>query len=185
MSVHEQIGDIVAQLAASSTSRAPAVIDDPLDKLFERLRDSDDQSSQAEAEDLIWALWCAHEDEAARNLLNYAIGSLSCNEHQEAERLLDELVLGWPDWSEAWNKRATLYFLCGRFVESMQDISRALALEPRHFGAMAGFGQICLQIGDEHSALVAFECALNENPNLDAVRDAAEALWLRLTPKLH
>ena len=55
---------------------------------------------------------------------------------------LDEIVGAAPNWAEAWNKRATVLFLLGEHDRSLADIDRVLALEPRHFGALAGVGMI-------------------------------------------
>jgi Tfp pilus assembly protein PilF len=50
------------------------------------------------------------------------------------------------------------------------NIHRTLELEPRHYGAICGFGQICLSLGDTDSALFAFDAALRVNPHLGDVR---------------
>ena len=183
----EEIARMVAELAqGGGPGRLSADLSsEPLDELFHTLRHTDDDSKRAEAEDLIWALWCSHEDEDARRALNHAIGAISRHELEQAEPLLDELVETWPGWAEAWNKRATLHYLRDQHIESVQDIRRTLALEPRHFGALSGFGRICLQAGDEHSALVAFDYALEANPNLSGVQDTAAALRDKLRPQLH
>ena len=97
-----------------------------------------------------------------------------------AERVLDDLVRDHPDWAEAWNKRATLYFILDRDGDSTADIVETLRLEPRHFGALSGFGQICLRRGDEAGALVAFEEAVRIHPGLDGARQAVEVLAQKL-----
>ena len=98
----------------------------------------------------------------------------------EASRV-EELI--WAAWmshadpaAEAELERATLYFRLGRDAESVRDIQRTLALEPRHFGAICGFGQICLRKGDRAGALFAFDAALRIDPHLGAVRAAFEEL---------
>ena len=90
-----------------------------------------------------------------------------------------------PDWAEAWNKRATLYYMLGRDEDSVRDIHRTLELEPRHFGALSGFAQICLRAGDRGSALVAFETALRINPHLNLVQAAVVELNQSFPSYLH
>ncbi|MCP5155799.1 MAG: tetratricopeptide repeat protein [Ectothiorhodospiraceae bacterium] len=158
---------------------------EPLDDLFRTLAEADDRSSRSEAEDLIWALWCSHADARAARAMRHAIGALSRGDLEAAGRLLDDLVVAQPDWAEAWNKRATVRFLEGRNAESVDDIVRTLRLEPRHFGALGGLGQICLRVGDETGALVAFEYALRRNPNLDSLREEVARLRPRLLRTLH
>ena len=86
------------------------------------------------------------------------------------------------DWAEAWNKRATLYFLQDRDEESVADIEATLKLEPRHFGALGGFGQICLRQDEPVSARIAFEKALLVNPHLDGVREIVHELGAEYRP---
>ena len=157
----------------------------PLDALFDTLHNTEDSHARAEAEDLNWALWCAHEDDVAHKSMQKAIGALARQDFHESRLLLDQLVVSWPDWAEAWNKRATVYFLMEKYVESLADIARTLTLEPRHFGAASGLAQICLKTGDEHSALLAFDYTLSVNPNLSAVRETAEFLRSTIGVTLH
>jgi Flp pilus assembly protein TadD len=114
-----------------------------------------------------------------------AIGAMARANLGEAADLLDALVLDAPGWAEVWNKRATLHFLQERDLESVRDIQRTLALEPRHFGAMSGFGQICLRAGNDVAALVAFQAALALNPNLVPIREALATLERKLHRTLH
>ncbi len=47
-----------------------------------------------------------------------------------------------PTWSEAWNKRATVLYLMGKYELSQADIDKVLELEKRHFGALSGQGLV-------------------------------------------
>ena len=75
-----------------------------------------------------------------------------------------------PEFAEAWNRRATLLYLMGEFTLSMQDIQQTLALEPRHFGAISGMGQILLRQNKLRDARSAFHKALEINPHLHGAR---------------
>ena len=115
----------------------------PLDRLFHLLAHAERSEERAEAEELIWALWCSHEDESASRALHKATGAMNRGELDEARATLDRLVEAHPGWAEAWNKRATAHFLANEDLASLDDILVTLRLEPRHFGAICGFGQIC------------------------------------------
>ena len=51
-----------------------------------------------------------------------------------------------------------------RAEQSLEDLTRTLEREPRHFGALSGLGQICLHAGEMTSALLAFERVLTIDP---------------------
>lgn len=144
--------------------------DSRLDALFEALQADEPVPSTEEIEDEIWAIWTSHADPALEAHMQRAISAIARRRFEEAERLLDDLVRQAPRWAEAWNKRATLRFLQHRDADSMADIRRTLELEPRHFGAICGFGQICLRHGETAAAAGVFAAALELNPHLDSVR---------------
>ncbi|MBM3570772.1 MAG: tetratricopeptide repeat protein, partial [Alphaproteobacteria bacterium] len=135
-----------------------------LDALFGDLAAQAPPQPHHEIEDAIWALWTSHEDPTAAAAMERAITMISRKRHAAAEALFTRMVQDHPDWPEAWNKRATLYYLMGRDDDSIADIHRTLELEPRHFGAICGFAQICLRNGDAQKAIATFEAALAINP---------------------
>ena len=118
----------------------------------------------------------AYRDSAAAFDLERATRALTALDFPAAEDILARLVATHPDFAEAWNKRATLYYMQSRDEESVINIHRTLELEPRHYGAICGFAQICLSLGDTDSALFAFDAALRVNPHLEAVREAIDKL---------
>jgi Tfp pilus assembly protein PilF len=176
--VFDPIADLL-KLVLACPGRAPAQGQEAsreLDALFRGLAANPPPRPPGELEDEIWALWTEHADPGLAQRMERAIAAMARKSFQEALLELDTLVADAPDWAEAWNKRATLYYLMGRHDESMADIARTLALEPRHFGAICGFGQICLAQGRQVEALAAFETALALHPHLQGVRQAVEAL---------
>jgi predicted Zn-dependent protease len=141
-----------------------------LDQLFRDLASPRPTRPAGEIEDAIWALWTSHEEPMAAAAMERAIAMIGVKNKDAADRLLTNLVTTQPDWPEAWNKRATLYYLMGRDADSIADIHHTLELEPRHFGAICGFAQICLRNGDAQKAIAAFEAALVINPHMKQVR---------------
>ena len=144
--------------------------------LFCTLASTQDVVVAGEAEDTIWALWTSHDEAELEQRLDLAIHHIAAREFESAEGLLDALLADRGDYVEAWNKRATLYFLMERDGESVADIVRTLELEPRHFGAICGFAQICLRHGRRAEALAAFEAALAINPHMPGPKSAVDAL---------
>jgi len=81
-----------------------------------------------------------------------------------------------PTFAEAWNKRATLYYLMRKFDASIADVKQTLALEPRHFGAVVGLGLIYDQLGNQQAALQAFREGLKINPHMAPIREKSEKI---------
>ena len=77
-----------------------------------------------------------------------------------------DLVEVAPDLSEAWNKRATAYWLMGNFKASIADICETVKREPRHFGAYSGLGMIRAEMNEPGRAVAAFELARKYNPHI-------------------
>lgn len=161
----------VLTLVLDSTARPPhPAMPRRLGPLFHRLREDHGVLDAGETEDLIWAIWTSHPDPDLEKAMHAAIASLALRDFATATARLDAIIGRDPDWAEAWNKRATLYFLRGDDTASLRDIAETLAREPRHFGAMAGFIQICDRIGALAEADAAAEMALVHNPHLHALR---------------
>lgn len=154
----------------------PAGLPKRLEALFRELQRGKPPRGAEETGDLIWALWTDHAEPAAVDAMHAAIGQIVAKEGGRARATLDGLCERYPDWAEAWNKRATLAFMETRDADAVDDIVQTLAREPRHYGALAGFGQIAMRQGHPAAALAAYERALALNPHLAELSRAAEDL---------
>lgn len=157
--------------------RASADQTDPrLDNLFVILQSSVERLEIRAAENLIWSAWIQHEDSELNRLMQIGIKAMSDRRLDDAVEVFTALVDQAPDYAEAWNKRATVYFMLGRLRESAADVDRTLALEPRHFGALSGLGQIEMIRGNGDAAIAAFENALQVHPKMGGIRELIRAL---------
>lgn len=178
--------DSLLKLVSTLRTRRPAATQPAeLEALFEALQSAGVGSPVEDIEQRIWALWSGHPDAATARRLELATRAMAREEFDRARRLLEPLIRDFPDWAEARNQRATLHYLEGRDAESFEDIRRTLELEPRHFGAVCGFAQVCLRRGQRAAALLAFEAALEINPHLGGVSAAVEELRGSLGSTLH
>ncbi len=147
-----------------------------LDFLFGALKAAPDETSAKHVEARIWALWLQTPSDTAALLMMRAKAAMDAQQTDTALKLLDAVVKLRPDYIEAWNRRATLYYLKNDYAHSLEDIEQVLIREPRHFGALAGLGMIMQDLGDEKRALDAFRKALAINPYLDKVPELVKSL---------
>ena len=147
-----------------------------LDFLFGALKAAPDEASAKHVEARIWAMWLQTSSDTAALLMLRAKAAMEAKKVDIALKLLDSVIKLRPDYVEAWNRRATLYYLKNDYTHSLEDIRQVLIREPRHFGALAGLGMIMQEIGDERRALEAFRKALAVNPHLEKVPDLVKML---------
>lgn len=150
--------------------------DGRLDSLFERLQETSDPADAAALQQQIWQIWIESDDPASRQLMRRGMTAMAGGDHDVALGVFDSLVEEAPDFAEAWNKRATVYYLMGRLDESVSDIQHTLKLEPRHFGALSGLALIYDAVEKPEAAIRSLEAALEINPHLHGSRDRIDQL---------
>jgi tetratricopeptide (TPR) repeat protein len=147
-----------------------------LDFLFGALKAAPDEASAKHVEARIWAIWLQTPSDTAALLMMRAKAAMDAQQTEVALKLIDAVVKLRPDYTEAWNRRATLYYLQNDYMRSLADIEQVLIREPRHFGALAGLGMIMQDLGDDKRALDAFRKALAINPHLEKVPELVKTL---------
>ena len=158
-----------------------------LDFLFGALKAAPTEASAKAVEDRIWAVWTAAGSETTVLLMNRAKKALddAGKERNEEEKtkgydlalhLLDAVIEIKPDYTEAWNRRATVYFMKKDYADALSDIFKVLQREPRHFGALSGLGLIMQDIGDDKRALDAYRQALEVYPRLKGMEEKVKNL---------
>ena len=160
---------------------APAIdarqTDERLDGLFARLHVTSNASEAAGIVAMIWGIWTSAEDDELDRLMAIGSAAMNAGRFERALESFNAIIEGDPGFAEGWNKRATLYYLMGRYDESIADVERTLVLEPRHFGALSGMGLIYTELEDAKTALSWFEQAIEVNPYMPGI--ALRAAYLR------
>jgi tetratricopeptide (TPR) repeat protein len=144
-------------------------------KLAAALRD-DDALVRKLAERAMWEVWSRSGDASVDRLLASGIEQMGAREGELAVRTFTEVIRRRPDFAEAWNKRATVYYLMGEYQKSLADCDEVMKRNPYHFGALSGYGMIYLQLDQPAKALDYFQRALKINPNLESVNETVEML---------
>lgn len=156
--------------------RPSASLPSRLHELFERLLACTNPAQAAQIEDAIWDVWMYEGHDGAALALERACSDIAARRYDIAETRLAILLRRRPDWAEAWNKTATLYYVLERDDESVAAIHRTLEIEPRHFGAMCGLGEILRAQGDTEAACLAFSRALRVHPLLGGIRQTLSGM---------
>jgi tetratricopeptide (TPR) repeat protein len=152
------------------------IADLSLDQLFEKLPENATSPAGARIEQEILRRFSRSGSATADLLMSWAEEAINDTDYSLALDLLDQIIVIKPDFAEAWNKRATVHYLTDDYGASLDDIRQTLALEPRHFGALAGFGLILEAIDRKAEAIRVLKRALEINPRLDKVRETLEKL---------
>jgi tetratricopeptide (TPR) repeat protein len=147
-----------------------------LEFLLGALKVAPDEMSAKAIEDRIWALWQLSGSDTVDLLMTRVKQASDAGNYDLALRLLDAIIEIRPQFVEAWNRRATIFFLKKDYSDSLSDIEHVLAKEPRHFGALAGLGTILEEVGDDKHALEAYRKALAVHPHLKGVEEHVKIL---------
>lgn len=147
--------------------------------LHERLRD-ESGLVRSYAEQALWLLWSRSGDAEVDRVMAGGVEQMQAGRHAEAIATFSGVISRKPEFAEAWNKRATVYYLAGDYRRSLADCGEVLKRNPRHFGALSGAGMVHLALEQYEDAQRSFRRALQVNPNMVGV----ELELLRLEERL-
>ena len=147
---------------AQSTER-----DDKLNQLFDQLKKSNDSTISFKIEMKIWNIWSTHPTKK-KLTTSLAIGSelISRGEFDSAYKVFSTIIESEPDWAEGWNKRATVLYLMGKYLDSLNDIEEVLKRESRHFGALSGQALVQIKLKNYEKAIKSYQAAQKIYPSM-------------------
>lgn len=151
-----------------------------LDDLFAKLQKPSENIPSKLVEAQIWGIWLESESDTINLLMEQGIAAMSNGDHATAYDAFSSITDLAPEFSEGWNKRATVLYLLGQYRQSAADCARVLELEPRHFGALSGLGLIFTALQEPQKALDAFERVLEVYPTNRYAKARAKALRKQL-----
>lgn len=154
----------------------PAPKPPSLDDLFTRLRTSEDPVEAKGIARLIERRLAGSGSPTVDLLTDRARQAVTAHDFPLAAELMDRVTALEPNWSEGWNRRATVFWLLTDKDDAIGDLKRALVLEPRHFEAWMALGRIYESQDDKARALAAFRRAKALYPQMDKVGTAIDRL---------
>ena len=145
-----------------------------LNNLFKELKNN--KTTQAiEVENKIWKIWTTHPSNDRKGirltiLLDQGSVLMDRGELNKSYEIFSNVILMDPNWSEAWNKRATVLYLMKQYQSSLNDIKLTLSLEPRHFGALSGQALNYIEMKKYEKAIESYKAAQKIYPAIKAAK---------------
>ena len=135
----------------------------------QQLKKSDNASIALEIVMKIWNIWSTHPSQE-KFTTSLAIGSelMSRGELDSAYKIFSTIIESEPGWAEGWNKRATVLYLMGKYLDSLNDIDEVLKRESRHFGALSGQGLVQTKFKNYEKAIKSYQTAQKIYPSIKA-----------------
>ena len=132
--------------------------------LFAELAATKNDAEARAVEERIWTFWRSFADAQSREFLDASRDAQLRFDYDEALIYVKALVKYAPNFAEGWNQLGYVYFLAGKYDESLAAIAHVLALEPLHYAALAGEGIILYQQGKIDEAQAPLKRALAIDP---------------------
>ena len=152
------------------------------DRVAQRLRD-DDEQVRLVAGAALWQIWSRSGSKAIDTQYQRGVQLMEAAQLKEAISTFSDIIKKQPTFAEAWNKRATLYYMMGEYQLSLKDCDEVLKRNRHHFGALSGYAQIYTELGDFKRAIDYFERALKVNPSLPNAESTLRFLQDKLARK--
>ena len=152
------------------------------DRVALRLHDDDEQVRRV-ASAALWQIWSRSGSKAIDSQYQRGVELMQAAQLKEAISTFSDIIKKQPTFAEAWNKRATLYYMMGEYQLSLNDCDEVLKRNRQHFGALSGYAQIYTELGDFKRALGYFERALKVNPSLPNAQSTLQFLQEKLAKK--
>ena len=152
-----------------------------IDKLFIQLKSALNFENSKKIEDKIWSLWTTHPSrDNLTKLLADGSSAMMDNKLETAYNKFTEVIELDPNWAEAWNKRATVLYLMGKYEMSQADIDKVLQLEKRHFGALSGQGLVQTALKNYQKAIDSYIEAHKVHPYMKSPLIMIEQLQMQI-----
>ena len=136
-----------------------------LNRLFDQLEKVNNHKTAALLEKKIWSLWHKHPNNNSLTAkLEFGTELMQYGSYDYALEVFNNIIKTDPAWSEAWNKRATVFFLMNQYTKSLNDIEKVLNIESRHFGALSGQTRIFIKIKEYEKAIKSIKKTLEFYP---------------------
>ncbi len=151
-----------------------------LNDLYAHLATAADEETAKPFMEAIERLWLVPGGDTIAVLMERAATAAGQKRNDLALTLLGSVVDLAPDFTEAWNRRAYIFYTEGDYERALGDLRRVLALDANHFKALDGTGRILRQLGFKQQALQAYQQLLSVHPFWPGAQSTVDELKLDL-----
>lgn len=155
---------------------------DPMEQHLLTKLQSEDETVRMLATQELWQMWFKQKGLYGLGVLSLSQAQIERGELAAAEHTLTDLILREPDFAEAWNRRAVLYYMQERYDLAIADCHTTVKLNPHHFGAWHGLGLSQMSLANYSEAIAAFNQALKIQPYALVNQRLILECTLRLNP---
>jgi len=144
-------------------------------ELLEQLRDAPESEANRLDREL-GLIWDRSGSAAMDLLLKRGRDAMEAEDTERAIEHFSALTDHAPDFAEGWHARATAFYSKGLYGPALDDLQRALTLNPNNYNAIFGLGIMLREFGDLELAAEAFDQVLALNPHHEHAKTAKEQL---------
>jgi tetratricopeptide (TPR) repeat protein len=166
---------IVTALCVLPALFGPAVAQQTEADLLAELKDASETEAQRLEREL-GLIWDRSGSPSMDLLLKRGREAMEAEDTDRAIEHFSALIDHAPDFAEGWHARATAYFQAGLYGPALDDLQRALILNPNNYNALYGLGVMFMEFGDTRRAAEAFDRVLSINPHHEPAQQARERL---------
>ena len=147
-----------------------------LKDLYAFLATAESADSAKMISDAIERVWSIDAGDTVRLMFDRAEKASAAKNNALALRMLDIVTRIAPDFPEAFNRRAFLHYQQNDVERALGDLRRAIALDPHHYKALDGLGQILREIGRKKEALAVYRQLQAVHPHATGAKSALDEL---------
>lgn len=166
---------VVTALSLTVGNSLPVAAQSSLDEKLQALRDAE----PAEATRLTREIereWSQSGSTALDMLLRRGRDALENEQPDIAIEHLTALIDHAPGFAEGWHARATAFYMKDLYGPALNDLEKALTLNPDNYNAIFGLGVMFQEFGDSARAERAFQQVLDLHPHHENATKALEQL---------
>lgn len=166
---------VVTAFVAALVFAAPVSAQQSEEALLQQLQEAP-ESEATRLDRELSLIWDNSGSPAMNLLLKRGRDALKEEETETAIDHLTALTDHAPQFAEGWHARATAFYQAGLYGPALDDLERALALNPNNYNAIFGLGVMLQEFGDLDRAARAFDRVLALNPHHENAKSAMEQL---------